>query len=266
MELVSQLSSLAHDNRLAIFRLLMRRYPDQVPAGEIAAALDLRANTTSTYLNALRAAGLITQSRSGTSLKYAADMDGARGLIDGLLGDCCRNRPDLCLPGPATAPLHQSPVRVLFICTGNSARSILAEALLTHLGQGRFVAHSAGTRPADAPRADVMALLRDKGIDTTGLQSKTLDALRDEPPMNLVFTVCDRAANEDCPVWPAPALSAHWGLPDPAQGDAAALTATYDLLQARLTRLMHLPLDRLDPVALQHELDAIGRAGLAVHP
>jgi protein-tyrosine-phosphatase/DNA-binding transcriptional ArsR family regulator len=271
MELHDRLAALAHENRLAIFRLLMRRYPDPVPAGEIAGALGLKANTTSAYLNALRQAGMIVQTRQGTSLKYAADLAGARQLMDGLMGGCCRNRPDLCLTGLKgdMAMDTTRPFTALFICTGNSARSILAEAILNREGAGKFVAYSAGTHPKAGPHPEVLSLLTTKGYDVSGLASKGIDGFSraDAPLMDFVFTVCDHAANEECPLWPGQPLTAHWGLADPvkARGTEAerrlAFQQTYGLLRNRIAAFVSLPFASLDRMSLQHRLDDIGRMG-----
>ena len=123
----NRLSTLGHPQRLAVFRLLMRRYPDRVPATELAQALELKPNTLSTYVNALMQAGLVTQERVGTSLRYAIDMDAARETFDYLLRDCCRGRPDVCAPFMSIAfdddgSLSGRTYNVLFVCTGNSAR------------------------------------------------------------------------------------------------------------------------------------------------
>lgn len=271
MELViEQLSSLAHENRLAIFRLLMRRYPQAVPAGEIAAAIGARANTTSTYLASLRQAGLIEQDRIGTSLKYRVAMGQMRGLLSYLTQDCCRGRADLCLdllPDGARDQGNGTPLTVLFICTANTARSIMAEALLNSEGQGVFRAYSAGTAPSDAPNPRVLDLLAAKGHDIGRLRSKTIDRFSGEtaPALDFVFTVCDHAANEECPVWPGQPMTAHWGLPDPikATGTEAerelALHQAYGLLRNRIRAFTSLPLDTLNRLSLQHALDEIGQ-------
>jgi len=262
---LAQLAALAHPHRLALFRLLMRRFPDQVPAGELARALGLPANSVSTYLAALRQAGLITQRRDGRSLLYRADTGGAGALTDYLVTDCCRGRPDLCPPlaAPASADgsMAAPSFNVLFVCTRNSARSIMAEALLRDLGGGRFNAFSAGTRPGGAPDPAAIEVLEAHGHDTTALRAKSTDRFRAQgaPAMDAVFTLCDRAANEGCPPWPGRPVSAHWGQPDPAEaaGPArrAAFVQAYDRLRGRIEALAALDIAALDRPSLQRALD-----------
>lgn len=278
LEIHEKLSALAHPNRLEVFRLLMRRYPDAVPAGQIAQALDLKPNTASVYLSALKKAGLIEQTRTGTSLQYTTNLGEVRGLFDGLLGDCCQSRPDLCIPNAQPkSPIMTDPTRplnALFICTGNSARSLMAEAILRSEGLGRFNAYSAGTMPSGQPHPQVIELLDAKGHDLSLLHSKSVDAFSgdDAPKMDFVFTVCDHAANEECPAWPGHPLSAHWGLPDPvkAQGTEAqknlAFQQAYGLLRNRITAFVSLPFETLDRISLQHQLDDIGRQTDASEP
>ena len=157
---------------------------------------------------------------------------------------------------------------VLFLCTGNSARSILAEALLNHKGRGNFTAYSAGSHPSGAPRPEALAQLSSAGISTEGLRSKSWDEFADPgaPQMNFVFTVCDNAANEACPYWPGQPMTAHWGIPDPAavQGTpeqiARAFNDAYVILDRRIGLFLALPLTTLDQFAIQKEITGIGRA------
>jgi arsenate reductase len=159
-------------------------------------------------------------------------------------------------------------VNVLFLCTGNSARSILAEAYLNSAGQGRFSAHSAGSHPAGTVNPYALELLEKNRLPTAGLRSKNWDefAGAGAPKLDLVFTVCDNAAGETCPVWPGQPITAHWGVPDPAavQGTDAekrkAFLRAFTELSARINLLLALPLDKLDRLVLQKKLDDIGRA------
>jgi protein-tyrosine-phosphatase len=155
---------------------------------------------------------------------------------------------------------------VLFLCTGNSARSILAEAILNQLGQGRFHAFSAGSRPTGAPNPYALDLLRREGIDTGFARSKSWDEFAGPaaPKMDFVFTVCDSAAAEECPFWPGAPMTAHWGLPDPAamtgseSEKALAFAETYRALYRRLQAFVALPVAALDRLSLQSRLREIG--------
>ncbi|WP_163848474.1 helix-turn-helix domain-containing protein [Pseudooceanicola aestuarii] len=261
----SQLATLGHPQRLAVWRLLMRRYPDAIPAGELAAATGLKASTLSVYLAALRRAGMIEQTREGTSLRYKASLGTAEDLLSYLFADCCRSRPELCLPGLPNQETPVMPYNALFICTGNSARSQFAEALLRDLGGDRFSVHSAGTRPAGEPNPEAMALLEAKGHDVSRLWSKSVGEFQtpDAPVMDFVFTVCDQAANEECPPWPGQPVSGHWGQPDPvkATGTEAerklAFQQAYGALKNRISAFVALPIEQLDRAALQTRVDDI---------
>lgn len=268
-EILDRLATLGHPHRLALFRLLMRRYPDKVPAGEIADALGLKASTLSTYLSALAQAGLITQDRAGTSLLYAIDMENVRRTFDFLLHDCCRGRPDICSTIPLMekdAPMDRK-FNVLFICTGNSARSIFAETLLRDLAGDRFNAFSAGTKPHSQLNPFAVDQLRAKGHDISGLRSKTLAEFSgpDAPELDFVFTVCNQAANERCPPWHGQPISGHWGVPDPVKASGTdaekslAFQHAYGALRRRIEAFTALPLASLDRLALQSALDDIGR-------
>jgi arsenate reductase len=155
---------------------------------------------------------------------------------------------------------------VLFICTGNSARSIIAEGLLNELGQGRFKAYSAGSHPRGAVHPLALRVLQKNGIPITGFRSKSWDefARPDAPELHFVFTVCDKAGGEICPVWPGQPITAHWGLPDPVavEGSEAvretAFLETLIHMRRRIQLLLALPLASLDRMAIQREVKGIG--------
>jgi len=164
--------------------------------------------------------------------------------------------------------VNDQPRHVLFLCTGNSARSILAEVLMNTLGKGRFIAHSAGSFPTGRVNPFAIELLQKNGMPTDGLRSKSWDefALPGAPALDYIFTVCDNAAGEACPVWPGQPVTAHWGVEDPAHAtgtdeeiDAAFMTA-YRTLRRRIEAFLQLPLAELmhDRVRLKAELDRIG--------
>jgi arsenate reductase (thioredoxin) len=157
---------------------------------------------------------------------------------------------------------------VLFLCTGNSARSILAEAILNAKGNGRFRAFSAGSHPKGAVHPQALALLERTGLPTEGLRSKAWDefAQRGAPQLDFIFTVCDNAAGEVCPVWPGHPMSAHWGQPDPAAVEgtdlqkANAFRQAFRMLERRIELFMSLPIATLDRLALGNKIDEIGKS------
>lgn len=160
------------------------------------------------------------------------------------------------------------PHNVLFLCTGNSARSILAEAILNHKAKGAFTAYSAGSHPSGTVRPQALAQLAAAGLPTAGLRSKSWDefATPDAPRMDFVFTVCDNAANEACPFWPGQPMTAHWGIPDPAavtgtpEEIARAYRDAFTILDRRISLFLDLPLATLQQLSLQNELNQIGNS------
>jgi arsenate reductase (thioredoxin) len=156
---------------------------------------------------------------------------------------------------------------VLFLCTGNSARSIMAEAILNKLGAGKFRAFSAGSQPKGHVHPQTIQLLQSLGYDVSGFRSKSWSELADPgaPLLDFVFTVCDNAAGEACPVWPGQPMTAHWGVPDPAEATgtsaeiALAFKDAYRMLERRIGIFVSLPLRSLDQVSLQKKLREIGR-------
>jgi arsenate reductase len=165
----------------------------------------------------------------------------------------------------ATKP--SDPLNVLFLCTGNSARSIMAECILNREGIGKFRAYSAGSMPTGRVNPHALNLLRKLNYDVSGLRSKSWDefAAPNAPQLDFVFTVCDNAANEVCPIWPGQPITAHWGLPDPAAvvgteaERAFAFDNCYRMLHQRISIFVNLPLASLNKLSLQRHLDEIGR-------
>ena len=161
-----------------------------------------------------------------------------------------------------------APYNVLFLCTGNSARSIMAEKLLEHWGKGRFNAFSAGSFPKGAVHPLAIRTLTAMRLPTAGLRSKSWDEFSgpDAPPLHFVFTVCDRAANEVCPIWPGQPMTAHWGVEDPAAVEGTeeeqlrAFKRAFVELDNRIKLFTSLRLEEIDKMALQKQLDAIGKS------
>ncbi len=156
---------------------------------------------------------------------------------------------------------------VLFLCTGNSARSIIAEALLNRHGRGKFAAFSAGSHPTGEVKPQALAVLQKSGFKTDFARSKDWSefAKKGAVEMDFVFTVCDNAANETCPVWPGQPMTAHWGVPDPAAVEgsepeiALAYADTFRMLEARISVFCSLPISSIDSLSLQNRLDEIGK-------
>jgi arsenate reductase len=163
---------------------------------------------------------------------------------------------------------------VLFLCTGNSARSILAEAILNRRGQGTFRAYSAGSQPKGQVNPHTITLLRGLGYDITGFRSKSWSefAQAGAPALDFVFTVCDNAAGEACPVWPGHPMTAHWGIPDPAEAQgtdaeiAAAFLDAYRMLMRRIELFVTLPIEKLDQMTVRSRLREIGQIEGATFP
>ena len=267
-------ATLGHPGRLSVFRLLMRFAPQGVRPTEIAAALGLKQNTLSHHLADLVAAGLVSATRDGRSLYYAVDLELTEELIGYLALDVGRARPDLLaplLPARKDAPTmtHAIPdtdFDVLFICAGNSARSIFAEVLLRDLGKGKFQAFSAGTRLNSELNPIALDVLGRNGHDIAGLRSKHISEFQQPGAivMDFVFTVCDKAAAEECPPWPGQPITGHWGLPDPVKATgtdaekALVFAQTYAALRRRITAFVELPFESLSRMSLQSRVDAIG--------
>lgn len=163
---------------------------------------------------------------------------------------------------------NDKPYNVLFLCTKNSARSVMAEALINRLGQGKFRGHSAGSQPSGELHPYAIDLLRQLNFITDDFHSKSWDefAKAGAPELDFVFTVCDQAAQEVCPVWPGQPMSAHWGVPDPVQAEGneaerrLAFSEAYRMLSNRISIFVNLPIASLDKLTLQKRIDEIGKS------
>ena len=272
---IAALAALAHDVRLRAFRLLVTVGPSGLPSGDIAGALGVPPTGMSFHLTSLERAGLLEARRQGRRVFYAVHYETMRRLLAFLSEDCCDGRPELCgALGVADgarggARMNEGKIyNVLFLCTGNSARSIMAEAILNRYGRGRFQAYSAGSHPKGTVHPYAEELLRNLNYVTDGLSSKSWEAFAgpNAPVMDFVFTVCDDAANETCPVWPGQPMSAHWGVPDPAAAvgaesvKRAAFADSCRMLTNRISIFTNLPLASLDHLTLERRLQEIGRA------
>ena len=268
MHAAQAFATLGHPGRLAVLRLLMRFAPRGVRPTEIAAALALKQNTLSHHLADLAACGLVRVERRGRSLYYSADLDTTEGLIGYLALDLGRARPDLLaplMPARKDTAMRDTDFDVLFICSGNSARSIFAEALLRDLGNGKFQAFSAGVRPGSELNPFAVEILRRNGHDVTGLRAKHLSEFQQPGSivMDFVFTVCDTAAAEECPPWPGQPITGHWGLADPVKAvgtdaeKALVFAQTYAALRRRISAFVALPFETLSRIAIQSQVDQI---------
>lgn len=262
-------ATLGHPGRLAVFRLLMRFAPQGVRPTEIAEALGLKQNTLSHHLADLTASGLVSVERQGRSLFYSVDLDTAESLIGYLALDVGRARPDLISPlisARKDAAMRDTDFDVLFICSGNSARSIFAEALLRDLGKGKFQAFSAGIRPNTELNPFALQVLKLNGHDTADLRAKHVSEFQKPGSivMDFVFTVCDTSAAEECPPWPGQPITGHWGLPDPVKATgtdaekALVFAQTYAALRRRIMTFVELPFESLSRLSLQSRVDSIG--------
>lgn len=275
-EAVEALAALAQEHRLEIYRLLVRAGPSGLTAGRVASVLGLSRPALSFHLAQLERAGLLRSFRVQRNVHYVVEVEGMRRLLTFLTEDCCQGMPELCGdvvrlascgdPSGRKRVMTDKTWNVLFICSGNSARSIIAESILAREGAGRFKAYSAGSKPRGAVDPYALDLLKNFDHRTAGLRSKSWDEFSgaDAPKLDFVFTLCDIAANEPCPSWPGHPVTAHWGLPDPklVEGSEAVRRAAYAdayrMLYNMVSILTNLPMDALDKLSLQRRLDQIG--------
>lgn len=266
-------TALGQGTRLELMRGLLAAGPSGLPAGEIAARLGVPASTLSFHLKALEAAGLVAATRHGRSLVYAAQMARLRSLIAFLAEACCGGEPGRCGDlhrlfdsHGETARMERPSFNVLFLCTRNSARSIMGEAILNRIGEGRFRAFSAGSAPSETgPLPEVLAQLKALGHDVAALRSKSWDAFTgpDAPRIDFVIALCDTLAGQVCPDFSATTVTAAWPLPDPAKFTGSAperatlLNELYAALHRRLSIFTSLPFASLDSMALKARVDEL---------
>jgi ArsR family transcriptional regulator, arsenate/arsenite/antimonite-responsive transcriptional repressor / arsenate reductase (thioredoxin) len=267
-------AALAQETRLEAYRLLIRYQPFGLSAGDIARLLAVPHNTLSTHMGLLVDTGLVRSRRDGRSIIFAAVPE-RFAAAEVFLNEAVVPRPQPARTANAT---NLFPIKrpeddmsgkvhnVLVLCTGNSARSILAEAIINREGKGRFHAYSAGSQPKGTPNPVGIELLENLGYDVGEFRSKSWIEFAEPgaPKMDFIITVCDSAAGESCPHWPGHPLVAHWGIPDPAdvQGSAAekraAFQEAYRRLMHRVTALVNLPVDTLALPDLKARLAEIG--------
>jgi arsenate reductase len=270
------LAALAHPTRLETFRLLTRYLPYGLAAGDISRLIAIPHNTLSTHLAILERVGLAHSRREGRSVIFVAVPERALLISKFLVEDCCASArmnfdsldrgPIVPFPAKREVSVTDRVYNVLILCTGNSARSILAEAILNREGEGRFRAYSAGSHPKGSPNPLALSLLSELGYDVSGFRSKSWEEFAGvgAPKMDFIVTVCDTAAGEACPFWPGHPLVVHWGIPDPASvsgTDAekrAAFLEAYRRLSSRITTFVNLDVEKFDLATLKRKLAEIG--------
>lgn len=270
--------ALGQESRLGVLRLLLARHPSGVSAGDLADSLSMPASTTSFHLSALEKAGLVENARQGRQVIYTVRTDALRDLLAFLTEACCGGQPELCadlvslLPAlPQKIEGVQPAFNVLFLCTRNSARSIMAEAILAKYGKNRFRAYSAGSDPAARPMPEVLEKLDAVGHDVSRLHAKSWERFigPEAPRMDFVIALCDTLDGQECPDFGDAPLTAKWGMPDPAKFAGSAverstmLNELYASLYRRITAFINLPFPKLERMALKARLDEIGEGPIA---
>jgi protein-tyrosine-phosphatase/DNA-binding transcriptional ArsR family regulator len=278
---IDGLASLAQVTRLGAFRHLIAAHPASVPAGEIARLCDVPHNTMSTHLGILTRAGLVTVERDGRAMNYRANVAGLRRLVAFLLRDCCEGRPELCddlsrllsaIPDESEHNAVTPAFNVLFLCTHNSARSIMAEAVLEKIGRQKFRAYSAGAEPAARPLPEVIERLTALGHDVSNLRCKSLTEFTgpNAPRMDFVIGLCDTLHGQFCPDLGQSFMTAAWPLPDPTKFTGPVserttlLNELYGMIRRRIEIFTSLPFATLDKMALKAKLDEIGDSARSI--
>ena len=270
-DVMAVLGALAQETRLDIFRMLVQRGPEGVPAGEIGERMKLPSPTLSFHLNHLKHSGLIASRRESRTVLYDAKVRTLDNAVEYLSQHCGSGAKQPLRDRNWKARAHGIPMRVLFLCTRNSARSVMAECAMNRWSGGRFRAFSAGSSPSRTIDPTTLQILEELEYETAELHSKNWDefAGSDSPPLDFAFTLCDRAAAEVCPAWPGQPIRAHWGVSDPVAfiGDDAArreaFLKTYYQLEQRIRIFTSLPIETLERFALERWVTEIGKLNLA---
>jgi ArsR family transcriptional regulator, arsenate/arsenite/antimonite-responsive transcriptional repressor / arsenate reductase (thioredoxin) len=266
-------AALSQETRLGLMRLLATRGPSGMSAGDLAAAMQQAPSTLSFHLAALEQAGLVRSTRQGRHVIYAVRFAGLRSLFGFLTETCCNGRPELCgdlarlLPDDVEEVGAMTPAfNVLFLCTHNSARSIIAESILTQIAKGKFNAYSAGSDPAATPMPEVLERLKSFGHDVSHLRSKSWNDFTgpNAPRMDFVITLCDTLHGQTCPDFGNKVVTAAWPFPDPAKFSGSEMeritmfNQLYGMIRRRLEIFINLPYASLDQMALKARLDELG--------
>ena len=269
--------ALAQETRLSVLRLLVGAGPSGLPAGNISDALGIPTSTTSFHLSVLEHAGLTTSKRQSRQIIHAVRPEVLSRMLAFLSDECCPGNPEAGHSGvksPNTKPMELKPrspaFNVLFLCTKNSGRSIMAEAILGKLAGDRFNAYSAGSDPANEPMSDVMLKLRALGHDVSHLRSKSWHEFAgpEAPRMDFVIALCDTLEGQVCPDFGDKAVTGAWPLPDPAKfhgspaEQSTMLNELYASLNRRIGIFTSLPFGSLDRMAVRARLDEIGSGPL----
>ena len=277
LDAATAFAALSQTTRLDLMRLLIAEGASGMPAGDISLRLGLPPSTLSFHLAALERAGLTQSTRHGRHIVHAVRLAGLRQLLAFLTETCCGGRPELCgdiarlLPPLPEEDQYMIPAfNVLFLCTHNAARSIMAEAILRQIGGTRFQAYSAGSNPNAAPNPEVIEKLHVFGHDTGSLHSKSWHEFTgpNAPRMDFVIALCDTLDDRTCPDFSKFAITAAWPLPDPAKftGNATEratmLNELYASLRRRLEIFTALPFASLDRMAMKARLDEIAGNGI----
>lgn len=273
--IVSALAALAQESRLAIYRLLVQAGSNGLAAGQISEMTGIAPSSLSFHLKEMTHASMINPRQEGRFIIYSANFDTMNTVLAYLTENCCAGVP--CTPISACSTdkglLPKEPIvsdrefNVLILCTGNSARSIMAEAIFNSIHEKNFKAYSAGSDPKGEVNPFALEVVKSFGYPADDLRSKSWDEFSapDAPQMDFVFTVCDNAAGQQCPVWPGHPVSAHWGVQDPAAFEGSdeekrkAFLKIFHQLRSRIQLFAALPLSTLDRNSLQQEAQKIGQ-------